>query len=116
MAQVAFMYLHKMILKRFIERPLLYSRLSSPLGQPVALVLVWTSLLPRAQDGEILCIFMLFLSTMSWERLCADFWNLIAPGTVFKLLYFQTLPSLPRPTGSSLRTTLRMFSPLDLEF
>lgn len=53
---------------------------------------------------------------MIWEWLCDDFWNLTAPGTVFKLLYFQTLPLLLRPTGSSLRTGLRMFSPLDLAF
>lgn len=67
MAQVAFMYLYKIILKRFKESPLLYSGLSTVPGQPVALVLVWTSLCARARDGEILCIFILFLSTMSWE-------------------------------------------------
>lgn len=35
---------------------------------------------------------------MSWEQLCNDFCNLTAPRTVFKLLYSQALPLLPRPT------------------
>lgn len=94
-AQVAFMYLYKIILKRFKEHPFCILVCPLPLLQLVALVLVRTSLCTEGLGWGNNLYLILFLSTVSWEQLCDDFCNLTAPGTVFKLLYFQTLPYCP---------------------
>lgn len=54
---------------------------------------------------------ILFLSTSELGAALTPSVTSQLPRTVFKLLYFQAPPYCPGPTGSSLRTCLRVFSP-----
>lgn len=107
-AQVAFTSLYKMILKRFKERPLLYSCLCPlSLVLPVALALVWTLLCTESLGWGNNLYFILFLST---SELRPPSVTSQLPGTVFNCCISKP-PLLPRLTGSSLRTGLTVSSP-----